>query len=373
MTVTINGSGTGCFTDASGNVGVGTSTPISTFGRSLHVYNDANTGTVASNTYLLVESLNRNANIELAGNSTATNSVSFSDTPGTTVAGLASSIGDQNLIFRTGGTTERMRIDSSGNVGIGTSSPTNKLDVATSADAFASIRSTGTIQSAALTITGRQSSSDETWNIISTGSGLGSGSLRFTRGSWTGTPSMLIDSSGNFYVGGTAGLGRLRSFGGSGQAGYFENNGTVESINVNNTANTGFTALRFLVNSFATVTGTITCTTTTTAYNTSSDYRLKYDVQPIASGLATVTALKPVTYKWNSDSSAGEGFIAHELADVIPLAVTGQKDAVDESGNHVHQGVDYSKIVVHLVAAIQELKAQNDELKTRVTALENVQ
>jgi hypothetical protein len=87
-------------------------------------------------------------------------------------------------------------------------------------------------------------------------------------------------------------------------------------------------------------------------------------------GLATIAALKPVNYDWISTKEQGEGFIAHELQEVIPHAVTGEKDAVDENGKPIHQGVDYSKIVVHLVAACQELKAQNDELKARVAALE---
>jgi len=87
-------------------------------------------------------------------------------------------------------------------------------------------------------------------------------------------------------------------------------------------------------------------------------------------GLATVAALKPVTYKWNADNSDGEGFIAHELQAVIPHAVTGEKDAVDADENPIHQGVDYSKIVVHLVAAIQELSAKNDALEARLAIIE---
>jgi hypothetical protein len=114
----------------------------------------------------------------------------------------SSTNGGAGAVIFTTNDAEHMRITSGGNVGIGTSSPTNKLDVATSADTFASIRSTGTIQSAALTITGRQSSVDETWHIISSGSGLGAGSLRFTRGGWTDTPYMRIASNGQVGIGG---------------------------------------------------------------------------------------------------------------------------------------------------------------------------
>ena len=113
--------------------------------------------------------------------------------------------------------------------------------------------------------------------------------------------------------------------------------------------------------------------TTGVLFNVTSDYRLKNSVLPMTSGLTTLAALKPVTYKWNADDSHGEGFIAHELQAVIPLAVTGEKDAVDDSGKPVHQGVDYSKIVVHLVAAMQELSAKNDALEARLAKLETVQ
>ena len=120
--------------NSSGNVGIGTASPVTTQGLSLHLYNSANTGTVASNACLAIDSPNRNAVLILNGVAGATNSIQFSTTLGTSVAGFASEIGNQNLIFRTGGTTERLRIDSSGNVGIGTSSP--------SASAILDVRST---------------------------------------------------------------------------------------------------------------------------------------------------------------------------------------------------------------------------------------
>jgi hypothetical protein len=123
-------------------------------------------------------------------------------------------------------------------------------------------------------------------------------------------------------------------------------------------------------NSSAGLSGFISQAAGSVSYNTSSDYRLKHDVQPMLSGLSTIAALKPSTYKWNADNSPGEGFIAHELQAVIPQAVTGEKDAVNDDGSIKSQGVDYSKIVVHLVAAIQELKADNDAMKERIATLE---
>jgi hypothetical protein len=79
--------------------------------------------------------------------------------------------------------------------------------------------------------------------------------------------------------------------------------------------------------------------------------------------LAKVAALKPVAYKWNADGSDGEGFIAHELAEVCPQAVHGTKDAVDENGKPIYQGIDVSFLVATLTAAIQELKAEFDAYK----------
>ena len=109
--------------------------------------------------------------------------------------------------------------------------------------------------------------------------------------------------------------------------------------------------------------GQISCDSTSTAYATSSDYRLKNTIAPMTGALAKVALLKPCTYKWNADGSDGQGFIAHELQEVVEGCVTGEKDAVDAEGNPVYQGIDTSFLVATLVAAIQELKAEVDALK----------
>jgi len=113
-----------------------------------------------------------------------------------------------------------------------------------------------------------------------------------------------------------------------------------------------------------TAVGSINLTTTTTAYATSSDYRLKENILPMTGALATVQQLNPVTYNWRADGSAGQGFIAHEIQEVCPDAVTGEKD-----GEQM-QGVDYGKLTPILTAALQEAIAKIETLEARISALE---
>jgi hypothetical protein len=115
--------------------------------------------------------------------------------------------------------------------------------------------------------------------------------------------------------------------------------------------------------------GSIGVTASATSYNTSSDYRLKQNIVPMTGALAKVALLKPVTYKWKADESDGQGFIAHELAEVVPDCVTGEKDALKEDGNPDYQGVDTSFLVATLTAAIQELKAIVDAQAVEIAAL----
>lgn len=119
--------------------------------------------------------------------------------------------------------------------------------------------------------------------------------------------------------------------------------------------------------------GSISTSGSATTYSTSSDYRLKENVAPMTGALEKIAALKPCTYKWKVDGTAGQGFIAHELQEVVPDCVGGEKDALDANGNPQYQGVDTSFLVATLTAAIQEQQALITSLTARIAALEGAQ
>jgi len=120
----------------------------------------------------------------------------------------------------------------------------------------------------------------------------------------------------------------------------------------------------------ATNVGNISNNGTNTTYGTSSDYRLKDNIIPMTDALDTVSKLKPVTYKWKSTNQAGQGFIAHELQEIVPDCVVGEKDALDENGQPIYQNIDTSFLVATLTAAIQEQQALITSLTARITAME---
>ena len=177
--------------------------------------------------------------------------------------------------------------------------------------------------------------------------------------------SMRIDSSGNLLVGRTNSSVNAAVNGciiyGSGAADFGQ-------MVFSRGANTVYVSFRN-ASSGAEV-GNIQTNGTNTSYVTSSDYRLKENIQPMQNALTRVASLKPCTYTWKADGSDGEGFIAHELQSVCPEAVSGEKDAVNEDGSIKPQGIDTSFLVATLTAAIQELKAELDITKAKVAALE---
>jgi hypothetical protein len=267
-----------------------------------------------------------------------------------------------------------MRIDSSGNVGIGTSSPSSfgKFAVVGSNTGGAIVNYFSNSWTTATANTQVVLSLDPGGNgygvrdsqIRATNNGGNLTTLEFyTANAATPIERMRLDSAGNLLVGVTAPIGGLNA------VGHFKNvNAGAAGIVVGNAGGTSTTNTILFTNSNGTV-GGISTSGSATAFNTSSDYRLKNTIAPMTGALDKVVLLKPVTYKWIVDGSDGQGFIAHELAEVCPHAVTGEKDAVDKYGIPVYQGIDTSFLVATLTAAIQELKAIIDTQQEQINSL----
>jgi hypothetical protein len=274
------------------------------------------------------------------------------------------------IAFTEGG-TERMRITDAGRVGINTSSPDHVLDV----------RGSGVVST-------KVQSSDNSAQIILNSSGTnvsyinygqtGANPLAFYDSN-AGAERMRITSGGDLYVGSSSPTfgSRFVVVKNGGDVVGFGNTSAVAGetvLTVKGGANTTDTTTTYIIFQRAdgTTRGSIVATGTNgVVYNTSSDYRLKENIAPMTGALAKVQALKPVIYKWKEDGLDGQGFIAHELAEVFPDAVTGEKDAVDAKGKIKPQGIDTSVLVATLAAAIQELKATVDAQAARIAALEN--
>jgi hypothetical protein len=286
---------------------------------------------------------------------------------GTTSGTALNMAGDTSGVLQlaTNGSTTAVTINTSQNVGIGTASPTEKLEVIgsinISADSSYRIGS-GTDRF----IKYRVSESDILYSFAS--GYFYRQDIGNSTHSWftNNTERMRIDSGGAVMIGTTGLDGRFR----------VEQSATVwaRATNHTNAGTQYFDSFRYNANAIGSITGN----NTATAYNTSSDYRLKENIAPMIGALDVVSQLKPVTYTWKLDGSDGQGFIAHELQAIVPNAVTGEKDAVetytDEDGNEQtrpkYQGVDTSFLVATLTAAIQEQQTIINDLKARITALE---
>jgi len=118
------------------------------------------------------------------------------------------------------------------------------------------------------------------------------------------------------------------------------------------------------------IVGSISTNASATAYNTSSDTRLKHAIATLTGALERVRALRPVAFRWNADDSPGVGFLAHELHGQMPEAVSGEPDAVHDDGSVKPQQVDHSKVVPYLVAAVQQLLARVEILEAHLSALQ---
>jgi hypothetical protein len=286
------------------------------------------------------------------------------------------------IAFAEGG-AEAMRIDSSGNVGIGTSSPTDRLDV---------VSGSGTYRNRIRNSTGAESfllfQNSDTGTTTSDGFAVGIGAAEeaylFNQENTAllfgtnNTERARITSGGNFFVGSTTapalGTEKLGVNGGANTAGGFvtttNTNPTLFVANSSDTTNTY--VMRFSTGSGGNTRGEIYYNGSALVYATSSDYRLKENVHPLSSALNTVMQLKPSVFTWKEHQIEDAGFLAHEFQSVFPQSVGGQKDELDENGKPKYQTIDAGSpsVIATLVAAIQELKAELDTVKAQNAAFE---
>jgi len=296
------------------------------------------------------------------------NYVGFKNTSGTAAVSIFNDTSNFLNLYNSGNTgtifyvnaAEQMRLTSTG-LGIGTSSPATRLHVSTSSGSeVLRIESTSnplfSIYNA-----GTREFYIQTQSIIDVW-GQANKAMRFGTND---TERARITSDGYLLVGKT-----VTTFTTDGVAlqpagtAYMSRDSDITLL-LNRNGSDGQTAAFYKA---GTQVGNISVTGSLTSYNVSSDYRLKNTIAPMTGALAKVALLKPCTYKWNVDGSDGEGFIAHELAEVVPHAVTGAKDAVDVDGKPVHQGIDVSFLVATLTAAIQEQQTIIESLKARLDA-----
>ena len=314
-----------------------------------------------------------------------------------------------SLVFQTRSTDSdtvpvtRMTIRPDGNVGIGTSNPAYPLDLKGVA------RIDNNFASPAIVMT----NSDKTyypnvaddWEIYPSGISSGSSASYLsisTRNRTTHAPSVLFNVTSNGYVGiGTINPGAMLHVKGGpilasdndnyasgswsstwnraflSQVGYIWSTANSTSNLYLHQVNPGYPFVYFGYGNSSV--GSISTNGSTVSYNTTSDYRLKEHVQPVAGALARVALLKPSRFDFIADPShtTVDGFIAHEVQQVAPYAVTGKKDAVDAKGRPVYQQMDYGRLTPLLTAAIQEqqaeirkLRADNDNLRVRLDRLE---
>jgi len=143
------------------------------------------------------------------------------------------------------------------------------------------------------------------------------------------------------------------------------------TLNIWQTGTSTFSALAFYKGDSQNIQGTISVSTSAVNYTSTSDYRLKENIVPIENGIDRLMQLKPSKFNWIETGNEAEGFIAHELQEIFPDAVTGEKDAVYSStGNIKPQSVDYGRITPLLVKALQEQQTLIESLKSRIEILE---
>jgi hypothetical protein len=344
-------------------------------------------------------------NIAFENGSAAAPSIYFKDSG--TDTGLFSPGTDQ-VAISTGG-TQRTTVDSSGKLLVGTSTarsnfygtniqPQVQIETANSATRSLSILSSASSDAGGLLILAAQKSGAVGGNTAVASTNelgqigfLGSDGTNFILGATIqavvdGTPG-TNDMPGRLVfstraVGGSSPDERMRLstdgqifFGCTGQTGAAaapnQDGGTIFQLANGNKKSRSDIGSHWQFFHSTSVVGSITTTASSTAYNTSSDYRLKENIAPLSGALDRLGQLQVHRFNFIADpDKTVDGFIAHEAQSVVPECVSGTKDEVDENGDPVYQGIDQSKIVPLLTAALQEAIAKIETLEAKVAALE---
>jgi hypothetical protein len=365
--------------DSSGNLGLGV-TPVSQNGKVFHIDGGAGAADIRLTNNATGSAINNGGLLTLSG----------SDIYLWNLENNILSFGTNN--------TERARITSGGDVGIGTSSPLTKLDVVgtiTSSNPTNTVgqtadvvlntyntnfgpTNTATLQSVLNnTTTGENDFFIKQFNHISGSTSeivlkASSGSSGFVSLYTANTERARITSGGDLLVGTT-------SFPGAGSATTGAALGSAGSVSVQRAAATPCFFGRsndgeiMALYSGTTQRGVVSISGATTTYGSVSDYRLKENITPLTGVLSKVMALKPSAFNFKEfPNQQVNGFIAHEVAEVEPIAVTGEKDGVGEDNKPIYQSVDPAKLVPLLTAAMQEQQAIITALTARVAALESI-
>ena len=240
--------------------------------------------------------------------------------------------------------TQAMTLDASGNLGVGTSSPSVRVHAMSSSSSL----SFGLSPSNSNTNIG-YITNDSTYIMFA--SGYGSTGQKFRVALQAPDNAATITSGGDLLVGVTTAAAE-------GGFTLYPQGSSGAPLLVWNRASTTNTTTAADFRNASTSVGNITYTNTATAYNTSSDYRLKDNPQPLTNSGAFIDALKPKTWEWKTDGSKGVGFIAHEVQEVSSGSVVGEKNAVDEEGKPIMQAMEYgsAEFIANIIAELQSLR-----------------
>jgi len=277
-----------------------------------------------------------------------------------------------------GSSSTPMTIDSSGNVGIGTTSPTKRLCITALDSGTAALcidAGTGFLDRGVITThVARQTqlalvrASVATWGFDITSGGT---AIMTSQDIGLNILSMsLINGdviAGNSVVNPASGFSDQKGFGYAYSTGQVQiattANGAAMEIGKNNANDGNIIVFR----KQGTTVGNISITGSATTYNSGSDYRLKDITGPVINSGAFIDALKPKVGSWKSDGSKFIGFLAHEFAEVSPSSVSGEKDAVDADGKPVYQSMQASsaEVIANLVAELQSLRQRLAALESK--------